>query len=272
MSGADDGFVHGGRLIHRALDGDLVIEVVDTERTRALHFGTPARQSCTELHAPDALQLPYTRAMMSFLLLLPDVPSRVLLLGLGGGSIAKFLLRHFPACTIDAVEYSAEVARTAERFFALPRTDGRLRVHIGDATDFLDRRPQSLPYDAVLVDLFDAAGAAGCVAEERFVDQCRSALSSEGVLAMNLWRCRAGGYRQALAALGRGFGQRPLRLAVAARGNLIALVSNDPRATRRLRAMASRARIYEQQLQLDFSGYLRELRRDRYGWLHWLRS
>ena len=85
--------IYRGRKLCSVRDAGQLIEVFDDGKSRSLHFGTPARQSSMALDAPDRLQLPYTQAMMAFLLFQPQ-PEAVLMVGLGGGSMAKFLLRH----------------------------------------------------------------------------------------------------------------------------------------------------------------------------------
>jgi len=55
------------------------------------------------LSAPDTLELHYTRTMMSFLLFSPQ-PRRALMIGLGGGSIAKFMRRFMPDTQLTVVE------------------------------------------------------------------------------------------------------------------------------------------------------------------------
>jgi spermidine synthase len=54
---------------------------------RHLHVGGRAIQSAMRLDAPDDLALAYTRAMMAALLFQPQ-PRDVVLIGLGGGSLA----------------------------------------------------------------------------------------------------------------------------------------------------------------------------------------
>jgi spermidine synthase len=63
--------------------------VVDNGPRRFLHFDFGAIQSVMELSNPVRLALAYTRKMMAFLLF-NRTPKRILLLGLGGGSLAKF--------------------------------------------------------------------------------------------------------------------------------------------------------------------------------------
>lgn len=257
-------------MVHREQSPTGPIEVVDTGITRALHFGTPARQSCMWLDAPQRLQLPYTRAMTGILWLLPQPPRKVLLLGLGGGSLAKFFLRYVPGCAIDAVEYNADVVRVAQRYFALPRA-ARLQIHVGDAAEYVQTAATcAATYDAILVDIFTAAGAPDFIAQPVFIDACRTLLRSQGALALNLWRGRHTGYRQSLRALRHSFGRQPLQLSVEGRGNRIALASKDPHAELRLRTGTRDTCGFTDALAAEFAHLRRSLLRQS-GWLHWRR-
>src|SRR3569623_3741806 len=88
-------------LVHRSRDADGPIEVVDDGVIRTLHFGNDVRQSSMALHAPVHLMLLYAQAMMSCLLFQPG-PRRVLLIGLGGGSLARVLRRRWRGCEVGA--------------------------------------------------------------------------------------------------------------------------------------------------------------------------
>jgi hypothetical protein len=73
--------------------------IVDSGSRRYLHFDLDAVQSAMHLEYPDRLCLAYTRKMMAFLLF-NHAPERILLLGLGGGSLAKFCYRRLPCSGI----------------------------------------------------------------------------------------------------------------------------------------------------------------------------
>src|SRR5512138_3544669 len=88
---------YDGHLVHRTQDELGPIEVVEDTLYRSLHFGTEPKQSSMLLGDPLALVLSYTRSMTTALLFVPQV-RRVLLIGLGGGSLAKFILHHIPGC------------------------------------------------------------------------------------------------------------------------------------------------------------------------------
>ena len=96
---------YDGRVIHESYDDDGVLEVVELDGVRSLHFGSFPRQSSMLLVKPDKLYLEYVRAMTSWLLFKPTLDSEALIIGLGGGSLAKHLLHHFPECRLKAVEY-----------------------------------------------------------------------------------------------------------------------------------------------------------------------
>ena len=149
----------------------------------SLHFGPETIQSRMQRHAPDELVLGYTRAMMSFLLFQP-APARIAMIGLGGGSMAKYCLRTLPCVDFTAIEISPEVIAFRSKF-AIPEDGERFRVVCGDGADWV--RDDSNPLDALIVDGFDSGGQPPQLCSQDFYDQCRERLSERGVLVINLW-------------------------------------------------------------------------------------
>src|SRR5512132_3183095 len=68
--------------------------------SQSLYFSIEEVQSRMQLQHPDALDLRYTRTMMGFLRFLP-APRAIAMIGLGGGSLAKFCHRYLPKARID---------------------------------------------------------------------------------------------------------------------------------------------------------------------------
>lgn len=124
---------YSGTLIHCQRDAEGPIEVIEAHGVRSLHFGTEPRQSAMALATPDRLELSYLRAMLVGLVFVPD-PRRILVLGLGGGSLVRFLLQHYPQAHIDAVESRAALVEVARTYFGLPEQPA-LRVRIADARE-----------------------------------------------------------------------------------------------------------------------------------------
>ncbi|MEJ2687538.1 MAG: spermidine synthase [Gammaproteobacteria bacterium] len=255
---------HAGETICRRHDDMGVLEVVDDAITRTLYFGTPAKQSSMLLTNPRALALSYTRAMCACLLF-QNAPGRALLVGLGGGSLARFLLHHFPDCRIDALEPRAAVVDIAREYFAL-RNESRLTVIDADGVGYLQQRSRSEPrYDLILVDAFDAHGLAAGVTSDNFCNGCRAALSDSGVLAVNLWATDSSDFRWGYRCLRTAFDDQVLRLPVERRGNVIALALPRPITPAELKALRGKADELEQQYGLEFTALLRGLRRHNTG-------
>ena len=160
------------------------VEVREKDGVRTLHLGSETIQSAMRLDAPHTLELAYTRAMMGFLLF-ASAPRSILTIGLGGGSLSKFLYHRLPQATQKVIEISSEVITVARRFFFLPPDDGRLVVEIGEGTQYVARCQESI--DVLLVDAYDGRSLAAAFKVDGFYVAARAALSRGGILAMNLW-------------------------------------------------------------------------------------
>ena len=150
---------------------------------RTLEFVPGEVQSEMRMSRPSALVLAYSRAMMCFALFVPR-PRHILMVGLGGGSLAKFCYRHFPQARITVLELRADVIALRDEF-RVPPDDTRFTVLHADATAYLALVPDSV--DVLLVDGFDAAGLPPSLGSSRFYADCRHALRHGGVLAANVF-------------------------------------------------------------------------------------
>ncbi|PXW93888.1 spermidine synthase [Sphaerotilus hippei] len=158
--------------------------VHNTRHTRALHFSIHEVQSFMRVAEPDALALAYTRLMMGFLLFHPQ-PARIAMLGLGGGSLAKFCHRHLPASGIEVVEINPHVIALRDEF-EVPPDDARLSITQGDGARWVRTSPEA--FDVLLVDGYDYSGLPSVLATQRFYDDCSASLRPGGLLAVNLFR------------------------------------------------------------------------------------
>jgi spermidine synthase len=172
-------------LIHRSRRGDRLVEIFDRENFRYLYFNTKFLQSKMALDAPHLLLLPYTRYMMLSLMFIPD-PKRILLIGLGAGSLVRYFSTMLPDCRIDAVDHSQEIIDLARGYFKLPETDN-ITVHCQDGVAFLENRDDGDSYDIILLDAFDELGIADVIYNQDFFMTCRNHLTEGGTLCSNLW-------------------------------------------------------------------------------------
>ncbi len=176
------------RGLTRRADTLAAIVKEDSPRTHAnsqtlsLSFSSSLIQSCMRLDAPDELVLDYTRTMMGALLFNAR-PRHVLMIGLGGGSMLKYLHHHVPEADLTAVEINEEVIDLRDDF-CLPPDSERLRIVCADGAEFIRRPPRA--YDLILVDGFTGEGIAEALCTRSFYVHCRKALSAEGLLVANV--------------------------------------------------------------------------------------
>lgn len=251
-----------GQLIHCDRDEWGLMEVVEDATTRTLHFGTSARQSTMSLAQPNSLVLTYTRAMATSLLFCPR-PKSALLLGLGGGSLAKFLRHHYIDCIVDAVELRPKVAAIAQDYFHLPR-ERQLRVHICDAVEYV-RHSDRRSYDLVLVDAYLSDGISAGVSHADFYAACRERLSRKGVLVLNLWGSDRKGLRTAVTGA-NGAGEAPvLKLPAEGTTNVILMTFAAPPSRDVWHTLRDGARALSTNTQTEFVHYAGLLQRAYLG-------
>jgi len=155
--------------------------VLETEQALSLHFDVRATQSLMSRRDPDKLVLGYTRAMMGFLLLQPS-PARISMIGLGGGSLAKYCYRRLPKTKVVAIEIDPAVIALRDTFH-IPPDDERLEVICADGAEYVrnrDARPE-----VILVDGFLAGGMPAQLGTAGFYADCHARLADDGVLVAN---------------------------------------------------------------------------------------
>lgn len=200
---------------------DHPLEISETAGVRNLHFGSEWVQGSMRIRRPFALELAYTREMMACLLLRSEQewPRRALLIGLGAGSLAKFIYRHLPQTRITAVEIDARIAPMAQQYFRLPDDPQRLKVVIADGADYVAQNTGR--YDAIFVDGFGPDARAGRLDTAEFYAACRARLSPQGLLVCNLLS-HSRGFAASARRIGTAFDNRMIVFPSLDSGNAIA--------------------------------------------------
>jgi len=240
----------------RARARQPAISLSESEGLRHLHVGGTAIQSAMHVDAPDDLALAYTRAMMACLLFDPH-PRDVLMIGLGGGSLAKYVYRRLPRTRIVAVEVDLRVVRAAHAHFRLPLGRQRLKVIVGDGAQYAERHPDGA--DLILLDAFVNHRQAPTIRTAAFYATAARALRPGGMLVIN-FMLDDPGLRAYLRRLGKAFGGRVACLRAWGEDNVIAIAFKDDPGPIAPAVLAAGAAALEARFGLEFRDFAMRIR------------
>ncbi|MEZ4452667.1 MAG: fused MFS/spermidine synthase [Nannocystaceae bacterium] len=205
--------VEGNKLLARAEGTFSKIRIRQQGTRRTMVFvrerGGEFPQTVIDLRDPDRLHHPYAEAVAAAMLFRPD-PARILIVGLGGGTLIRFFHRFLPASQVDTVEIDPEVVRLAARWFGVVERPG---VHLitEDGVHFLAGEGER--YDLIVLDAFLDPGrpgtdATGIPEELRglgFLRRVKARLNPGGVAAFNIHF--KSGFREHVDAIAEVFPQ-----------------------------------------------------------------
>jgi spermidine synthase len=207
---------------------------------RFLHLGTEWIQGSMIIDAPFAIELDYVQRMMAWLLFVePDsVPGRrAMQLGLGSAALTKFC---FKALRMDttAVEINPQVLAACRGWFKLPSDGPRLRVLLADAGEEIRNPAHTAQIDALQVDLYDHEAAAPVLDSPDFYADCRSVLTDDGAMTVNLFG-RDASYERSLQSICAAFGEDAVWVFKPTReGNTIVLAQRTADRPTRMQLLA----------------------------------
>ncbi|MGE0749884.1 MAG: fused MFS/spermidine synthase [Variibacter sp.] len=173
-----------GRLAHIESEyNDIFI----TKRRAELILTTQVKgerytESIANLSDPDDLPMKYAQTM-TVALLYPPAPKRILMIGLGGGSIPAYLGRFMPDATIDTVEIDPGIIKAAKDYFGILES-ARLRYVANDGRVFLNRNKDT--YDVILVDAFLNGYVPFHLLTKEFFTLIKERLTPGGAAAFNV--------------------------------------------------------------------------------------
>lgn len=161
------------------------ILIISSDSHICMTFGRrQGMQSCALKNDPDYLVLNYTKGLMASLFIVPN-PKRVLVIGMGGGSLSKALRKYDPDLYIDTVELDPSVVSVAQQFFKFS-SDPRSSVHVSDGRMFVRQQlKKGVSYDIILVDAFDKDYIPEHMLTVEYLRQVKAILAPGGVVATN---------------------------------------------------------------------------------------
>ena len=243
--------------IRKPADDAQTAYVSERYGVRSLHIGSDTVQSSMRIARPNDLELSYTRSMMGFLLF-ARAPREVLMIGLGGGSLAKFVHHRLPGARVRVAEVNPQVVAIAHQYFHLPENGPLFEVITVDGAVFVTR--DDLSADLLVVDGYDADSHVEALASRSFYAACRERLNTGGVLVVNLW----GGDKSFNTLLGRiedAFPGGTLCLPAERPGNVIVFGFEHEPGRFEWKTLAARALELQAEYGLEFPRFVEGLRK-----------
>ena len=249
-------FRFNSRKLSRFAPASESVDVTEVDGVRSLHLGSSTIQSSMRISAPFDLELTYSRGIMSFLLFKRQV-EEVLVLGLGGGSIPKFIHRYLPEMRTRVVDINPQVIAVARSHFMLPLDDERLQVIEGDGAAYLLANPGTA--ELLILDIFDGKGIPPELYSQDFFDSGVEALTPDGILAVNLWGSDRN-FDIYLQRIEQAYGGRVLVMPTGRPGNIVVFGFRRPPADLRWATLRQRAKELGQAYNIEFLEFVERLR------------
>jgi spermidine synthase len=150
-------------------------------------------QSHVDLDDPRHLEIEYVRRLGHLIDLAAPAgtPLRVLHLGAGGLTLARYVAATRPGSRQLAVELNAEVAEVVRRWLPLgrpgrsPAGAGRIRVRVGDARAVLERLAAG-SFDVLIADVFASGQTPAHLTTVEFTRAAARVLAPSGIFAVNV--------------------------------------------------------------------------------------
>ncbi|MBT4492927.1 MAG: fused MFS/spermidine synthase [Gammaproteobacteria bacterium] len=175
------------KVIHR--EKSLYRNILVTQRAdrRCLAFSVKRQrrnQTCMNVRQPTKIVFPYVRMTFAGLLVNPK-PRKVMMIGLGGGTITTVLTELYPDLEIDVVEVDEAVVRVAEEYFGFRATE-KTNVIVQDGRVFTRRAAlRGETYDYIILDAYTGDYIPEHLMTHEFLSDIRDLLTPDGIVVAN---------------------------------------------------------------------------------------
>ncbi|REL36864.1 spermidine synthase [Thalassotalea euphylliae] len=175
------------KVIHQERSMYRNILVEDTGNLRCLKFNVKSKktnQSCFLKSDPNRLVFNYTKLMFSGMIVNPN-PSRILIVGLGGGTMSNTLHQLLPDAEIENIEIDPAVIKVARQYFSFFEND-KVTSKVVDGRIFIKRALlKKQHYDWIILDAFNGDYIPEHLMTKEFLQETKKLLSDNGVLTAN---------------------------------------------------------------------------------------
>lgn len=179
--------LHAAEVIHEEKSLYRDINVVQTGNRRCLIFNVhrgDRNQTCVNVDDHDELIFSYTKMSFAGLLLTPE-PKKILIAGLGGGTLPMTFSGLFPEAQIDVVEVDQAVVNVAKQFFFFEE-NANMTVAVNDARVFVKRAGiLGEKYDFIILDAFGGDYIPEHLLTQEFLEEVKQIMAEDAVLVAN---------------------------------------------------------------------------------------
>jgi spermidine synthase len=178
------------KILHHSSNQFGPIWVFDDQAARCLSFVPPAQvvQSCMLPSRPAWMLFDYTSMMVSSVFF-HDNPQKILMIGLGGGSMAKVINIILPQATLDIVEINPALPDITKKFFAFNPPAGT-KIYVEDGAQFV-KGAASGTYDIIILDAFTKDYIPPSMLSKEFALDIKRLLKQDGIVAANTFEANA---------------------------------------------------------------------------------
>jgi spermidine synthase len=174
--------IHKERSIYRN------VVITENNNERCMRFETRRRaisnQACIDLTNKQRLVFEYTQSIMAGLAF-NQAPKRILIIGLGGGSLPKAFAEILPDTEVVSVEIDPAVAKLAKSYFDYQESD-KIQTKIVDGRVFVKRAlKNNQRFDWIILDAFNGDYIPEHLLTVEFLNETKSLLSQGGLLSAN---------------------------------------------------------------------------------------
>jgi len=232
---------------------DGLIEIWNENKLRWLNINNIEQTRINTEH-PEQLESSVHRYFLACLLFI-ETPKKVLLGGLGGGALARYLHNKKPEIQGDAVEINETIAKLSEDYFYFPKNQWNIVV------DDLQQWNNS-QYDLMVVDIAEGDLTPAWLTSEKMLSQLKRQLSKRGVLAIDLLVADAPSFSQQLTAIRKVFKRQTLCTGIPGHKNIIVFAFNQQPENTSMNELKNRVETLTALWGLEFSTLLEQLVKD----------
>jgi spermidine synthase len=169
--------------------------VYEESHYRYLSFIVPGKetQTCIDLNNPSRVVYDYQKIILASLFTIKK-PSKICIIGLGGGSLALACHKLFPETAIENIEFNPIIVECAKKYFNFEENQ-HIKIFLQDGVKYLKELPKDSLYDVIIIDAFDEFYIPKAFLTVDFVKDLYEHLSPNGIALINTFK-KASSYEQ----------------------------------------------------------------------------